>query len=175
MGILINPTYQLLTEAFQPLGVTIEPGAYRYTRYQLYLATNPSRKVSSSLSYEGGRYYDGSLGTADWSVRYSPIPHISLTGRYVSNHFKSVGERNTTTTVDLYSIEGRLALNPRLQLIGFYQKNSSGNRDTYNMRLAWEYRPLSFLYVVFNQRGYNTTSRQQEQNVIAKLSYLKQF
>lgn len=174
-GILVNPTYQLLTESFQPLGVTIGPGAYRYTRYQVYFGTNPSRKISSSLNYDGGHYYNGSLGTYDWSVRYSPIPHISLTGRYVSNHFQNVGEKRTTKTVDLYSIEGRLALNPRLQLIGFYQKNSNGNRDTYNIRLAWEYRPLSFLYVVFNQRGYNTTSRQQEQNVIAKLSYLKQF
>ncbi|OIN56916.1 carbohydrate binding family 9 domain-containing protein [Arsenicibacter rosenii] len=179
-GILVNPTYQYLTEVFDPLGVIIQPGTYRYTRYQVYAATNPSRKVSSSLNYEGGRYYNGALGTYDFSVRYSPIPNIALTGRYVSNRFRDVGESKTTTTVDLYSIEGRMALNPRLQLIGFYQKNSTANpngglRDTYNIRLAWEYRPLSFLYLVFNRRGFNNLTRQQEQNVIAKLSYLKQF
>ncbi|WP_128543794.1 carbohydrate binding family 9 domain-containing protein [Larkinella soli] len=174
-GFLINPTYQYLTEPFEPLGVTILPDQYRYTRYQFYLGTNQAGKVSASANAEMGRYYNGRLSTADLSLRYSPIPHISLIGRYVTNRFRKVGEERTSANVDLYSVEGRLALNPRLQLIGFYQHNTADTRDNYNIRLAWEYRPLSFLYLVFNQRAYTTLSRQQEQNVIAKLSYLKQF
>ena len=35
-----------------------------------------------------------------------------------------VDSGSTDKTIDLYSLEGRLALNPRLQLIAFYQQNS---------------------------------------------------
>ncbi|WP_266366564.1 carbohydrate binding family 9 domain-containing protein [Tellurirhabdus rosea] len=175
-GVLVTPTYQYLTEAFVPLGVTIAPGCYNYTRYAFWAATDPSRKISSTLNYEIGSYYDGRLGSADWTVRYSPIPHISINMRYTTNRFKEVGEEKTSRTVDLYTVEGRFALNPRVQLIGFYQKNTDNNRDIYNIRLAWEYRPLSFLYLVFNHRGYQQAgSRQNEQHVIGKVSFLKQF
>jgi hypothetical protein len=176
-GLFANPTYQFLTEGFDPLGVQIAPGEYSYTRYAAWLASDPSRKLSYTLNYETGGYYNGRLATTDLTLRYAPLPHISLTGRFIGNRFGGVGEQRESPTVNLYSIEGRFALNPRLQLIGFYQYNTDLNRDTYNIRLAWEYEPLSFLYVVFNQRAYTNlrTERQHEQFLIAKLSYLKQF
>ncbi len=83
-------------------------------------------------------------------------------------------------------------MNPRVQLIGFYQHNSISNFDVWNVRFSWEYKPLSFIYWVFNQRGYDDfrtqlsndglrriktdqLSRQNEQQTIAKISYLNQF
>ena len=44
LSVLDRPwqTYQYLTEPFAPLGVTIATGAYEYTRYQVYLSSNPS-------------------------------------------------------------------------------------------------------------------------------------
>ena len=79
--------------------------------------------------------------------------------------------------MDLYSIEGRLALNPRLQLIGFYQQNSENEAKNYNIRLAWEYQPLSFLYIVLNNRGFRNERnvRQTEDHAIVKFSLLKQI
>ena len=177
-GVFVNPTYQYLAEGFDPLGVPIAAGEYNYTRYTALLASDPSRKLSYSFNIETGRYYDGSLTSTDLSVRYAPLPHISLTGRYIANQFDKVGVEAKSPTVSLYSIESRLALNPRVQLIGFYQYNTDQNRDNYNVRLSWEYQPLSFLYLVFNQRAYTSLSslnRQQEQHLIGKLSYLKQF
>ncbi|CCH00765.1 hypothetical protein FAES_2756 [Fibrella aestuarina BUZ 2] len=179
-GLFLNPTYQFLAEGFDPLGVRIAPGEYSYTRYAAWMASDPSRRLSYTLNYELGGYYNGNLATTDLTVRYAPLPHISLTGRYIGNQFSEVGENRESPSVKLYSIEGRFALNPRLQLIGFYQYNTDLNRDAYNIRLSWEYQPLSFLYLVFNQRAYTSTVRQQEfrqqeQHLIGKLSYLKQF
>jgi hypothetical protein len=64
-----------------------------------------------------------------------------------------------------------------VQLIGFYQKNSRNDAQNYNIRLAWEYLPLSFLYIVYNHSSFDNLSkiRQIEDHVIAKLSLLKQF
>jgi len=88
-----------------------------------------------------------------------------------------VGDLKVNTTIDLYGIEGRFAINPRIQLIGIYQKNSENNSQNYNIRFSWEYKPLSYVYFVFNHRGFDDlqSKTKMEDHVIAKVSYLKQF
>jgi hypothetical protein len=93
--------------------------------------------ISSNINFETGSYYNGNLTAGTFTLNFAPIPNIYLQGQYNRNHFKEVGEPATDKTVDLYSISARLALNPRLQLIGFYQKNSENNLSNYNFRLSW--------------------------------------
>lgn len=176
-GYLVNPTFQRLTEAFAPLGVSIKEGDYHYTTHQFYYSTDQSKMLNLYINYSLGTYFNGKLNSADYRLQFAPIPHFSITGRFNRNHFKEVGENKTTTKVDLYAIEGRFALNPRLQLIGFYQKNSQNNAENYNIRLSWEYQPLSYIYVVYNHRGFDNLQqrKQTEDHVIAKISYLKQI
>jgi Domain of unknown function (DUF5916)/Carbohydrate family 9 binding domain-like len=177
LGYLINPTFQRLTEPFAPVGIEIGVGDYHYLRHQLLYRTDPSKKLNFGLTYEWGSYFNGKLNTGDWQLQYAPIPHFSLRARFNRNRFRSVGDAQTDATVDLYSLEARLALNPRIQLIGFYQKNSRNDAQNYNIRLAWEYLPLSFLYIVYNHTSFDNLLkiRQIEDHAIAKLSLLKQF
>jgi len=176
-GYSINPTYQYLTDAFEPLGVKINQGKYNYTRHQIYASTDPSKMLNLLVMYGGGTYFNGNLSSGDFILQFAPLPHVSLSGRLNRNHFTEVGETLTTSNVDLYSIEGRFALNPRLQLIGFFQKNSENNSQNYNIRFSWEYQPLSYIYLVFNKQAFNPnlTISKSENHTIAKISYLKQF
>ncbi|MBK9933673.1 MAG: carbohydrate binding family 9 domain-containing protein [Cytophagaceae bacterium] len=176
-GYSINPTYQYLTDAFEPLGVKINQGKYNYTRHQIYASTDPSKMLNLLVMYGGGTYFNGNLSSGDFILQFAPLPHVSISGRLNRNHFTKVGETMTTTNVDLYSIEGRFALNPRLQLIGFFQKNSENNSQNYNIRFSWEYQPLSYIYLVFNKQAFNPnlTISKSENHSIAKISYLKQF
>jgi hypothetical protein len=111
------------------------------------------------------------------TVQFAPFPHFSLLGRINRNKVKALGENKNTETIDLFSIEGRFALNPRLQIIGFYQQNAENNLKNYNIRLSWEYSPLSFIYVVLNQRAFDGLDGryQNEQHAILKVSYLRQL
>ncbi len=129
------------------------------------------------MDYYFGTYFNGKLNTGLWKLQFAPSPHVSLTANFNRNRFRDVGEPKTSTTIDLYSIEGRFALNPRLQLIGFYQRNSENNSQNYNIRLAWEYQPLSYVYIVFNRRGFDNVGgkTQTENHLIAKISYLRQL
>ncbi len=176
-GYSANPTYQNLTEDFEPLGVKIKPGDYNYTRHQIYASSDPSRILNLQVGYSWGTYFDGKLNAGDWALQFAPIPHVSITGRFNRNHFVGVGDANNDTTVDLYAIEGRFALNPRVQLISFYQKNTENNAQNYNIRFSWEYQPLSYIYLVFNRQEFNPYLQRakSENHVIAKISYLKQF
>jgi hypothetical protein len=172
------PTYQYLTDSFVPLGVAIAVGAYRYTQQQMWFSTNPSKMLNLQFIYTWGPYFNGRLNSGDWKLQFAPIPNISLTGEFNRNRFFGVGEAKTYTTVDLYVLQGRLALNPRLQLTVFWQRNTQNSSQNYNIRFSWEYQPLSYLYLILNHQGFDpvgTTKAVQEDHAIIKINYLKQF
>ena len=172
--------WQNLTSAFSPLNVTIAPGKYHYMNHQFYFSSDPSKIVNTQINYTFGTYFNGRLTTGDVKLQFAPIPHISLIGEFNRNHFEHVGINDTTTTVNLFILQGRFALNPRLQLTGIYQRNSLNNSNAWNLRVAWEYSPLSYIYVIYN-RGVNSQQTeppiqsQTESHLIFKASYLKQF
>jgi hypothetical protein len=176
-GYNISPTYQFLTEPFEPLGILIKPGAYRYDRQLIYASTDPSKKLNLQVMYQWGTYFNGRLRSGDWTLQFAPVPHFSLLGRFNRNRFMDVGEQPGDVKIDLYSIEARMALNPRLQLIAFYQQNSENASKNYNIRFSWEYAPLSYVYLVLNQRQFQDISlkTRTDDQAIIKISYLKQF
>lgn len=177
IGYLINPTFQRLTETFAPLGIKIGQGAYNYVQHQIYMSTDPSRVLGLNGNIQFGSYFNGRLNTSNLTLRFSPSPHLSISSTINRNYFKGVGDSSETKKADLWSISGRFALNPRLQLIAFYQKNSLNEQANYNIRLSWEYQPLSFIYLVYNHRGFQlpTQKRQSDDHVILKVSYLHQL
>lgn len=177
LGYSVNPIYQGLTEPFEPLGVHIDAGDYHFFRQQVWFSTDPSKIVNLLGQIDWGTYFNGRLTSVDCTLQFAPSPHLSLSGRFNRNRFDKVGAPQTTKTVDLYSIEGRFALNPRLQLIGFYQQNAQDRSKNYNIRLSWEYAPLSYLYIVLNKFDFHDdlNVRRIEDHAIVKLSYLKQI
>jgi hypothetical protein len=61
-----------------------------------------------------------------------------------------------------------------MQLSAFYQYNTFDKRARWNARGSWEFAPLSFLYLVFNESSFRDNPV-QNQSFISKLTYLKQF
>lgn len=196
-GLFTNTFYQFLdysdgSEQLSFFNVGIPQGQYQYTRFSFYYMNDRSKKVSYTLNAETGKYYNGELTTINGNLRIAPLPQVSFEIKFVNNSYQNLGINSASGNNQLYNFQGRLALNPRVQLIGFYQHNSISNFDVWNVRFSWEYKPLSFIYLVFNQRGYddyrtklsndgltrfrtNELARQTEQQSIAKISYLKQF
>ncbi len=177
LGGYIEASVQNLEETFSPVGIVITPGSYSYFRKGFLLASDPSAKYSGSTEYGWGGFFNGSLQTIDSKFRLAPIPHVNLGLSWSWSKFEDVGVAKETKEVNLLIFESRLALNPRLQLIGFYQKNTTDNLNSLNMRLAWEYQPLSYVYLVFNTLNFQGTdgTQQKQQSFLAKLSFLKQF
>jgi hypothetical protein len=171
------PTYENLIAPFQPLGVKIAVGEYRYTQQQIWASTNPSKMLNMQLIYTWGPYYNGRLNATDLKLQFAPIPNISLTGEYNRNKFFGVGESKSYSNVDLYILQVRLALNPRLQLTAFYQKNTDNSTQNYNVRFSWEYQPLSYVYLIFNHQEFNPLGSKAvlDDNAIVKINFLKQF
>lgn len=173
----VSWNYQNLTTDFFPLGIAIGEGAYTYSRHTFALNSDASRSLSYSLQHEFGSFYDGRLASTEINLTAAPIPHINLQLGFNRNTFRNVGVENTSEAINLYTVQSRLALNPQLQLTGLYQRNTQHGTDAFNIRFAWEYNPLSYIYLVFNSREFlnNNNLIQREINAIIKLTYLVQF
>jgi hypothetical protein len=174
--------WQNLIEPFEPLGITIESGRYSYNNNSFSLESDNSRKLFVSAEYTFGGYFNGTIQSLSASARIAPDPHVALTLSYSHNDIKNLGISGSSVITDLATAEIRLALNPLVQWISFYQYNTAINRSTLNTRLQWEYKPLSFIFVVLNDNRQdftnnetNLTSRVNSQQGVIKFTYLKQF
>jgi len=159
---------------FRPLSIPIAQGSYSYSRNNIAYSSDASKKISGRLSYEWGDYYNGRLNAINAWLRFAPIPNFALRADYTKNVFREGGINRQSLDVNLYSAELRLAYNPRIQASLFYQYNSFDRQGRWNARGSWEFAPLSFLYVVFNETGFRNTPI-KNRSVINKISYLKQF
>ncbi len=171
--------WQQLDNGFRPLGIEIAPGYYQFGQYELSFDSDFSRKLAGAVTYANGTFYDGNLESWDFDVRISPTPYIELVGSYTLNGFTGLGVEATDLTTNLLSTTARLALNPRVRLNGSYQWNSANEANIWNVRFAWEYRPLSFIFIVFNNNETEGFPSQpnlfSQQEVIGKITFLKQF
>jgi hypothetical protein len=178
IGYGITPVYKFLTDTFSPLNINISPGAYHYVFNEAMFTTDPSKFISFAGDIKWGGYYNGRLVSADWKLLFAPVPHISILTQFNRNHFMNVGLMRQNKTVNLYIVQCRFAINPRLQLTGFYQKNGLDNSQNYNIRFSWEYKPLSYIYFIYNHGVASDIiypTRQSEDHFIGKISYLKQL
>ncbi|MEO0504603.1 MAG: DUF5916 domain-containing protein [Bacteroidota bacterium] len=170
------PTWQNINFDFAPLGLEIAQDRYYYTRYLVQYNTDLSKKWSGDLGVNFGGFYNGTRTTMNAAARFAPIPHTTFTLNYERNDIRGVGILEEDLTTNLYTASLRLALNPRVQLSSFYQYNSFNEQGRWNVRFSWEYLPLSFVYLVFNDTQTDIFDPvQQSTQFISKVTLLKQF
>lgn len=177
-GATLVGTYELnrqhLPVDFDPVGIVIARGKYTYHRAELSYNTDQSRKVSVRGNGATGGYFNGRLHTASGAVRYSPSAHAAFSVQGEYNALRGVGLEAENQDAWLLGPEARLSLNPRVQLTAFYQYSSAARLARWNVRASWEFQPLSYVYLVFNELD-NRPLESRQQQTIGKISYIKQF
>ncbi len=180
VAVTINPVRQALQVPFNPLpGIYFTSGDYSYLRYQISAETNLSAKYSVQFRASTGGYFSGDLNSVVLTGRVAPLPHVALSLTYTGNWFTHREQSTADAETHLLAPELRLAINPLIQLSTFYQYNTAINNGSLNARFSWQYRPLSFIYLVFNSnQAINPTPEgiiNSNQSAILKVSYIKQF
>jgi hypothetical protein len=181
--------WQNMDGTFEPLDVRVVNGLYSYTRHRFRYASDQSAMFGVDARFQTGGFFDGTLNFASVELRFAPFPNIQLGAGYELNNIRNLGKQrdaagklNDGRSFDthLLSVNTRFALNPQTQLIGFVQWNSAAQRTVWNVRLAWEYLPLSFVYLVFNSNDQNflvngAIDRRISQQGIAKITFIRQL
>ncbi|MBL8137598.1 MAG: carbohydrate binding family 9 domain-containing protein [Acidobacteria bacterium] len=176
------PNWQRLRTPFRPVpGVAVPPGSYDYLRHAITLQTDPSTRVAFRFEGQVGGYFDGTLETWRGVLQATPDPRVAVSADYTINRLDGVGGLRSALTTHLLGLETRLATTPRLQLVSFVQWNTVARQFTANARLAWEYRPLSFFTIVYNDRspvdgrGVMTPAPFTSRQLLVKLTWLRQL
>jgi uncharacterized protein DUF5916 len=146
----INDDYEYVKQAFAIVPtVRIPVGAYGFTTGRVGYNLGQQRPYSGNLLVEHGSFYSGDRTTVTYnrsrlnlSPQFSIEPSMSINwvdlpqGAFTA---KVLGSRFTFT------------MTPAMFASAFLQFNSSTNTVSANVRLRWEYRPGSELFLVYNE------------------------
>ena len=142
-------TYEFLPRPFQiTQGVTLPVGGYDFGTARLQYNRANRQRIAGNLSLESGTFYNGhktTIGLASGRVNVTPrfsveptysLNRVELTQGEFTSHL--VGSRVTFTAT------------PFMFTSALLQYNSETHSISANVRLRWEYRPGSELFVVYN-------------------------
>jgi len=146
----LSDNYELLTRPF-PItpAVTIPTGGYDFNNVSAGLTFGQQRRVSGRLTAERGSFYDGDRTALGWSgSRVNVTPRFSLEP---SASINWVDLPYGAFTTRLIGSRVTYTVTPLMFASALIQYNSGSNLVSANVRLRWEYRPGSELFVVFNE------------------------
>jgi hypothetical protein len=150
-------SFERLTRPFDVTSsVRVPVGSYDFRTLQLSYAAGQQRKVSGTVVYEAGPFYDGDRQTiALNTARVEVTPQISLEPSFSIN-FVDLPQGKATLTV--LRNRATYTVTPRMFVSGIVQYNSTTRSAGSNVRLRWEYAPGSELFVVYTD-DYDTDVR----------------
>ena len=168
-----NQTFDRLIRPFniRP-GVVLPVGDYEYRRYTASINTGNNRKVGVSGNTSWGEFWSGHNRsyTAEFDIR--PNYHLNLDLSYSRNQVTLPQGDFTTGLVGARILYG---FSPRAFLNAFLQYNRDTHQISSNLRFNFTHRPLSDIYVVYNDRRDTNSGDVLERAVILKVTNLFSF
>jgi hypothetical protein len=144
----VNAAQELLVRPFTVArGVTIAPGNYHFESVTTSYAFGQQRRASGTLAVRAGEFYDGTLTSVTLSAaRVALTKQLSVEPSVTVN--RGVLPAGSFTT-SLLRARVDFAFTPLRFLSALLQYSSNDQSLSSNIRLRWEYRPGSELFVVY--------------------------
>lgn len=168
--------YELITEPFEiAKGIFIAPGGYGFQGIQSQYYLGSQWRVTGRFTALRGSFYGGTRSEVGYNGRVELTSQFAVEPRISINWVDlPVGEFTTR----LIGSRATFALSTRMALSALVQYNSSNSTVSSNVRLRWEYRPGSDLFVVYSD-GRETVGtrfpRLQNQAFVVKMTRLFRF
>jgi hypothetical protein len=124
-------------------------GVYNWTRHQFTYGSAENRKWTISFFERFGGYYDGSLNEARIRSEYRPNERLSFSFSEQWNRFR-LPLVDGNFSVVFGALETDYAFSRFLSLSTIVQMDTANAQAvSANIRLRWNYRPDSDLYVIY--------------------------
>ena len=168
----MTDTFDRLLEPFDiRRDIAIPVGDYRYRGYSASASSNPGRRISGTVSFDWGEFWNGRQRSARGNLSLRPNYHLNIDIDYRRDHVDLPAGRFTT---DLVGTRVAYAFTPRALLNGFFQYNSSTRQVSSNIRFNIIHRPLSDLFLVYNDLR-DSSGRSLQRAFIVKVTNLFDF
>jgi hypothetical protein len=130
--------------------VFIPNGIYHFARHQLTYGSGQDRKFTYNFFERFGGYYGGSLNEFRVRANYRPTAKFSISASETWDRFR-LPLPNGNFSVVLASLQGNYSFSRFLTFTSLLQMDTSNAQAvSANLRLRYNYRPDSDLYVIYN-------------------------
>ncbi len=142
-------TYELLPAPFRiSRNVTLPTGGYNFDGIKLQYNRANRQRIAGNLTLQSGSFYNGHRTALDVAAgRVNVTARFSLEPTYTVNRV-NLAEGNFTS--QLLGSRVTFTSTPFMFTSALVQYNSESHAVSANVRLRWEYRPGSELFVVYN-------------------------
>ena len=170
LSVSANSTYERLDAPFGVgSGLRVSPGEYTFETGSFNYRSNPSAAVSGSIAVEAGEYWNGTQRVASGSVRFRLNEHIAASASLARN---SIDLPQGSFAASLAGLRIDWSFTPQMFLNAFIQYNGETDSWLSNTRFNLIHRPLSDIYVVWNEARSPTDTRRA---VMLKYTHLVAF
>jgi hypothetical protein len=171
-----SDTFEFLPEPVPIVGLIVPIGGYDYASGFVNATFGRQRRLAGSVSLEHGTFYSGHKTTLTISQgRLNVTPQLSLEPTYLGNWIDLL---EGSSTRHLVGSRVTYTVTPTMFVSALLQYNTGINAVSANVRLRWEYRPGSELFVVLNEQRDTLSARFPDlvnRAVIVKVNRLLRF
>lgn len=166
--------YVDLRYGFDPLGNgnSLTPDEYRFGILKIGYNSANNQKFRYRFNVQKGNYYNGKRIAAGGYLNYQLLPFANLELTYNINEIdlNLLGKE----TFHLTRFTGQIFFSNRLNWTTYVQYNTQRDNFNINSRLQWEYKPLSYVYLVVSD-NYNKDITRTNWGVAFKMNYRFDF
>jgi hypothetical protein len=147
-----NPRFERITAPFKVrTDQSFAPGQYGWNEYALELETNHSKKVSASALLTTGGFWSGTQKSMKVGIIYRPSYHLTFDTALQRNDIDLPFPMHAFVT-NLVTSRIGYAFSTRTFLDTLLQYNTDLKQMSANVRFDLIHRPLSDLFVVYNEQ-----------------------
>jgi len=169
----VNSTYERLLQPFQIHPTAVVPeGRYSFNEYFVLFNSDRSRPLSVNLRVGTGPFYDG------YRQSYSSGANMRVSYRFNASFTHTRHNIRLSTGrfhTDLLTLRAAYSFNTSIFLNALIQYNSVARTWSSNIRFNIIHRPLSDLFIVYNERRESGTGRLLDRALLVKFTYLFNF
>lgn len=153
----VNPEFQRLERPFR-IHPSVEPipvGGYSWAEWQLRGSSDPSRAISAAFTLIGGGLWSGSQRTVNTSLTVRPSYRFRASAG-VQRTAADLDEPDDSFTRSLLTMRGNYSFNTKMFIDALAQYDPATRLVNTNVRFNLIHRPLSDLFIVYNEQRYAT-------------------
>jgi hypothetical protein len=171
----VHPNVEVIDDRF-PInsrrGIVVEPGRYEFNENFVLVNTNAAAPFSMSLRYGAGGFYDGYRRNYTVGGTFRMNEHVNVS---LSDQINDIELGSGAYMTHLVTGRINYYFSTKVFVNALVQYNTDTRQWSSNARLDIVHRPLSDIYLVYNESHDSRTGALMSRAIIAKMTYLLAF
>ncbi|MEM1215890.1 MAG: DUF5916 domain-containing protein [Bacteroidota bacterium] len=151
-------------------GEPLPAGRYNYTDFGINFFSDDRERFSYVLNFEGGQFYNGQRRLIGGNLNYRAQPWGNFA---ISAQYNSLDLPEPYGDSELWLVGPRFEINFSRNLFWttFVQYNTQADNFNINSRLQWQFRPLSWIFLVYTDNYATEIWGPKNRGIVLKANY----